>query len=117
MTLTFGQTLRAQRLKLGKPIKTIASEIGLGHSQLGQIELGRTKTPRSAILERLAAAYEIPYETLMRLAGYPPKPDSIIKLPEFIRQAGGILSIEDWEPIREIVAHMVSEKTTVRGQP
>ena len=115
MTLTLGQTLRVQRQRLGKPIRTMAPEVGIGYSRLGQIELGRVR-PQPAVLERLAPAYEIPYETLMLLAGYPPKPDSILKLPEFIRQAARVLSIEDWEPLRSAVAQLVAEKTIALNQ-
>ncbi|WP_407541748.1 helix-turn-helix transcriptional regulator (plasmid) [Deinococcus radiomollis] len=116
MKVTFGQTLRAQRLKIGKALNRISSETGIHQNQLSRIELGRIRKPRPDTIKLMATAYELPCESLMLLAGYGNVPRLMNNLPLFISEAALVLNPEDWEPIREIVAQMVSAKTAAQGQ-
>ena len=119
MSPTFGQTLRSQRHKVGKDLKVIAAETGISQSQLSHMELGRVSRPRPKSLERMALAYDIPYETLMILAGYAPTaPKPSLDLPAFIIEASAILTSEDWELLRGIVGHLVRGRasSTLHGR-
>lgn len=112
MTLTFGQTLRAQRHKLGKELKEIASTTGISQAQLGRIELGRTGKPRPDTLKLIAPAYELSWESLMFLAGYRDMAGLIKNLPLFISEAAQILNVEDWEPVRGMVEQLVQDRVS-----
>ena len=116
MTLTFGQTLRKQRGRIGKALKAIAAETGISQSQLSHIELGRVRKPRPDTVKIMAAAYELPSESLMLLAGYGDIPHLMSNLPLFISEAAGVLSVGDWEPLREIVLGLVAAKILAQKQ-
>ncbi|WP_407538846.1 helix-turn-helix transcriptional regulator [Deinococcus radiomollis] len=116
MTLTFGQTLRDQRLKLGKDLKKMSAETGVSISQRGRIERGRANKLRPESIRRLAPAYGISCEALMLLAGYGHMPHLMNNLPLFISEAARTLSPEDWEPLRSAVAQLVAEKTIALNQ-
>jgi transcriptional regulator with XRE-family HTH domain len=43
----------------------------VSNAYLSQLEQGKIRQPSPSILQRLAAVYGVPYETLMEKAGYP----------------------------------------------
>ena len=57
---------RARRLTL----REVEERSGVSNSYLSQVENGRIAQPSPHVLQKLAAAYAVPYEHLMARAGY-----------------------------------------------
>ena len=67
---SLGEALRRIRLLTGKSLRDVERETGVSNAYLSQLETGSTKSPSPQILFKLSAAYEVPYESLMELAGH-----------------------------------------------
>jgi transcriptional regulator with XRE-family HTH domain len=118
MTATLANTLRFTRLEAKKTLKDIERSTGISNAYLSQLENGKIVSPHPSKLELLAPAYGIPCNLLMIMAGYAPveTPDASLELPLFIREAGAVLTAEDWELLRGMVRHLVRSKTGALAQ-
>src|SRR5579883_884013 len=65
MSATFGQYLRAQRIKSGKSLRKVADEIGVSHVFLGEVERGERAPLKRERWPQLVAA--IPGVTIVDL--------------------------------------------------
>jgi transcriptional regulator with XRE-family HTH domain len=67
---TLGAELSNVRSLSGKSLKTVAAEAEISPAYLQKLEGDEVKTPSPNILFKLSEALEVPYATLMDLAGY-----------------------------------------------
>jgi transcriptional regulator with XRE-family HTH domain len=64
--------LRAAKLEGDRPVtlRTVSKKTGVSNAYLSQLERGEATNPSPDKLHTLAEYYGVPYETLMREAGY-----------------------------------------------
>jgi PTS system nitrogen regulatory IIA component len=65
---TFGATLRMLRLEAGIGLRELARQVGVSGAYLSRVETGRDPAPTAERLTAIAAALDVPEETLMGLA-------------------------------------------------
>jgi len=70
-----GDVIRLRRQKLGMKQATLAAKVGTGQSYISEIEKGIRINLTTDLLQRLAAALDIPSDELIRasLVGMPPE--------------------------------------------
>ncbi|WP_204326859.1 helix-turn-helix domain-containing protein [Rhizobium lusitanum] len=66
-----GTFLGRVRRDLGLSLRTVEAETSVSNAYLSQLETGKIKTPSPTVLHSLAIRYNVQYEHLMALAGYP----------------------------------------------
>ena len=67
---TLGETLRAAREGRGLTLRDVEAATDISNGYLSQLEANQIKAPSPKHLIRLGECLSIPYEKLMRLAGY-----------------------------------------------
>jgi transcriptional regulator with XRE-family HTH domain len=67
---TFGAYLRDLRRARRLTLREVEERSGVSNSYLSQVENGHISQPSPQMLQKLAEAYEVPYEHLMARAGY-----------------------------------------------
>ncbi|MGP8174513.1 MAG: TIR domain-containing protein [Terracidiphilus sp.] len=72
MLESLGDVLRKTRTDAGLTLRAVEAETSVSNAYLSQLETGKAENPSPAVLRKLAELYEVPYETLMRAAGYAP---------------------------------------------
>lgn len=65
-----GSVLRSARLEKGLSLRRVESDTGISNGYLSQLETGRAVQPSPHLLRKLSDLYGMPYESLMRAAGY-----------------------------------------------
>lgn len=65
-----GEQLKSVRQVRGQSLKAIAEPAGISTAYLQKLEGGEVSQPSPRVLHRLAGVLEVPYATLMELAGY-----------------------------------------------
>ncbi len=70
-TEKLGTFLASARNELAMTLRAVEEETGISNAYLSQLEHGKIKTPAPQNLYKLAELYQVPYELLMELAGYP----------------------------------------------
>src|ERR1700730_18566239 len=70
MSNPLGDQLRAVRKVRGLSLKAVAGPAEISTAYLQKLEGGDVQQPSPHVLHRLAEVLEIPYGTLMQLAGY-----------------------------------------------
>jgi transcriptional regulator with XRE-family HTH domain len=71
-----GVRLRAAREALGLSVHVAAGQAKISTGYLHKLESGVVGTPSPRVLQRVSAVLDVPYWTLMRLAGYVPEGDA-----------------------------------------
>jgi len=66
----FGEYLKGLREKQRMSLRDVEKRTGVSNPYLGQIEQGNRPPPHPKILKKLAPAYDVPVEELIRAAGY-----------------------------------------------
>jgi transcriptional regulator with XRE-family HTH domain len=66
-----GRTLSDARNRKGLSLRAVEAAIGVSNAYLSQLESGKVREPSPNILFKLAELYEVPYQALLSLAGYP----------------------------------------------
>src|SRR5689334_2837536 len=66
----FGRYLRELRQVRRLTLREVEEQSGVSNSYLSQVENGRIRQPSPHVLQKLAVAYDVPYEGLMARAGY-----------------------------------------------
>jgi len=69
-TEDLGQYLRDLRRVRRLTLREVEEQSGVSNSYLSQVEHGRIRQPSPHVLQKLAVAYDVPYERLMARAGY-----------------------------------------------
>ena len=65
-----GSELRRIRKARGATLREVEEATGISNAYLSQLETGKISKPSPNFLYKLAECYEVPYEDLMRAAGY-----------------------------------------------
>jgi len=71
MNSTLGTLLKQTRKRRNLTLRDVQKETRISNAYLSQLENDKIANPSPNILHKLAKLYEISYETLMSLAGYP----------------------------------------------
>lgn len=66
----FGSELRKIRKARGATLRGVEEATGISNAYLSQLENGKISKPSPNFLYKLARFYEVPYDDLMRAAGY-----------------------------------------------
>jgi transcriptional regulator with XRE-family HTH domain len=64
------KVLKEVRALRGKSLRAVEEATGISNAYLSQLERGDAQRPAPDKLQTLAAFYEVPYEDLLREAGY-----------------------------------------------
>lgn len=94
-----GTYLAKARKGLGLSLRTVEAETDISNAYLSQLETGKIKTPSPTILHTLALRYDVAYERLMALAGYPvpgnAADDPLARSPDLAARLGGVSPEEE----------------------
>jgi HTH-type transcriptional regulator, competence development regulator len=66
-----GKFLRTIRERKSLSLRAVERQSGVSNAYLSQIESGKINQPSPNILHKLSEIYEVPYNDLLKLAGYP----------------------------------------------
>ncbi len=69
---------------MGLSQRQLAAVSGLSNSEISRIESGERKSPSPHVLSALAAALDLPYDSLMKEAGHHPVKGVSPKMPEWV---------------------------------
>ncbi|TFJ92838.1 helix-turn-helix domain-containing protein [Lentibacillus salicampi] len=70
MTNQFGKYLKEKRDEKGFTINQLSLYSGISAAQLSRIENGKRGVPKAENIQKLAEALLVPYDEIMRVAGY-----------------------------------------------
>jgi HTH-type transcriptional regulator, competence development regulator len=70
-SLTLGEVLQSAREAKKLSLRAVEKAAGVSNAYLSQIESGKIKQPSPTILHKLSELYEVAYNDLLSLAGYP----------------------------------------------
>lgn len=99
------QQLRTLRNVNKASLRDVEKKTGISNAYLSQLEQGKAKNPHPQKLYKLAEYYEVPYESLMRAAGYIEEDESERK-PSAVESA--LMSLNLSEEEEEIVVDFVN---------
>lgn len=68
--MNFYELLKNLRKIKGYTLKEVEKEVGISNAYFSQLENGKIKSPSAGFLYKLAKMYDVPYEVLMKAAGY-----------------------------------------------
>ncbi|MBN1618754.1 helix-turn-helix transcriptional regulator [Candidatus Dojkabacteria bacterium] len=94
----FGDYLKAIRKEKGYTLRRAEELSGISNAYLSQLENGKIKNPSLSVIHKLSKAYETPYSTLMKFAGFPSQ-DNLIDDQSFDSQVGPVTEEEAKELI------------------
>jgi len=66
-----GSFLASARQHQKLTLRAVETETGISNAYISQLERGKIRSPSPVILRKLSDLYNIPYTTLLELAGYP----------------------------------------------
>lgn len=114
-----GNQLRDVRKLRGKSLKAIAESAGISAAYLQKLEGGDVQNPSPHVLNGLASALDVPYDTLMELAGYVVHRSNGLLAGTAFDQALGTtdLSEEERKAVAAFVAHLRNQRVTQRSHP
>jgi transcriptional regulator with XRE-family HTH domain len=67
-----GELLADARGRRKLTLRAVQEAVGISNAYLSQLETGKVQSPSPVVLHKLSELYELPYETVMEAAGYPP---------------------------------------------
>lgn len=76
----FGKYLKKLRVKRNLTTRQLEIQSGVSNSYISQIENGKRGIPKPNILKKLFPILRVPYEELMKAAGYLKQNETIVKL-------------------------------------
>jgi len=110
MSDMLGSYLKRSRKERGLTLRDVEEKTGISNAYLSQLENQRIANPSPQILHRLADCYNVSYERLMELAGYP-VPEKEIPSPTFRRKSGfDDLTKEEKENVMEYIRFLRSRR-------
>jgi transcriptional regulator with XRE-family HTH domain len=71
MDETLKEYLKKVRNDRGFTLRAVEEETGISNAYLSQLENGKIVRPSPSVLHKLAGCYDISYEHLMKVTGYP----------------------------------------------
>ena len=70
MAPTLGEELKKLREARGMKLREVESKSGISNGYITQLENNKIKEPSPNILHKLSVVYEVPYNKLLKAAGY-----------------------------------------------
>ena len=115
---TLATTIREARRRAGLSLRDVERRTGIRNAHLSQLETGAIAKPEMALLWELASVYELDFDELLRLAGYPAaanaQPERRRRLSVALR-ALGELTPEDQEEALRYMAKLKRRRAEVYG--
>lgn len=113
--MTFGNYLKRAREAKGFTLRAVEERVGISNAFLSQLESGKVKQPSPVMLHKLATLYDVSYETLMEVAGYPvPRPQE--GTDRFVLGRLGRVTPEEELDLQEYLAFLRSRNLKGRRQ-
>ncbi len=75
-----GEMLADGRKRRSLTLRAVQDAIGISNAYLSQLETGKVQSPSPVVLHKLSELYDLPYATVMEVAGYP--------LPQNVKTGG-----------------------------
>jgi HTH-type transcriptional regulator, competence development regulator len=97
----------------GKTLREVETATGVSNAYLSQLENGTTKNPSPQVLYKLSSAYEVPYESLMELAGHlRPSPNALNQRMGALQAAlmSAHLSADEEAQVAEFIGFLRSQR-------
>lgn len=111
-----GSELRRIRKARGTTLRGVEEGTGISNAYLSQLENGRISKPSPNFLYKLAEFYEVPYEDLMRAAGYVGEDRSGDEEKRGRLSAVALATLSDLEPDEEAELMRYAEYLRSRRQ-
>lgn len=115
MSRELGAQLRTVRQVKARSLKAVAEEADISVAYLQKLEDGQVRQPSPNVLLRLGRALDVPYSTLMELAGYvvPEPQGALASAASFDRALNSIdLSEDERKAVAAFIAHLRGQRTT-----
>ena len=110
MSNTLGSYLKQSRKERGLTLRDVEEKIGISNAYLSQLENQKISNPSPQILHKLADWYNISYDRLMELAGYPVL-EKESRGPAFRKESGfDDLTREEKENVIEYIRFLRSRR-------
>src|ERR1700676_3473308 len=112
MSNPLGEHLRAIRRVRGLSLKAVAEPADISTAYLQKLEGGDVRQPSPHILHRLGEALDVPYGTLMELAGYiVPENEGVLAGTTFDHALSSAdLSEEERKAVAAFIAHLREQR-------
>jgi len=66
-----GELLADARKRRSLTLRAVQEVVGISNAYLSQLETAKVQSPSPVVLHKLSELYDLPYATVMELAGYP----------------------------------------------
>ena len=66
-----GELLADARKRRNLTLRAVQEAVGISNAYLSQLETAKVQSPSPVVLHKLSELYDLPYATVMELAGYP----------------------------------------------
>lgn len=111
---SLGEKLRQYRNLKGATLRDVYTGTGISNGYLNQLEQDKVKNPSPHILHKLAEFYNVPYERLLKLAGYilPARNNSTKKAAGVAYSQLGDLTEEEEEELLRYLEFIRQKKKT-----
>jgi|Deesub1362A_J573_1020465.scaffolds.fasta_scaffold28336_1 transcriptional regulator with XRE-family HTH domain len=110
MDESLGSYLRNARRIKNLTLRDVEKRTGISNAYLSQLENNKILCPSPTILHKLSECYDVPYGSLMRLAGYP-VPTTSEQSPVFrMGSSFDDLTPEEREEVMEFIEFLRSKR-------
>jgi len=105
-----GAYLKEIREKRKLTLRKVQDLTGVSNAYLSQVENGRIKKPSPPVLHKLSDCFQIPYERLLKLTGYPTQENNLAQ-PQY-RTGDWVEDVtpEEEERLKEYLEFLRSRK-------
>lgn len=107
-----GAELRSFRQLKGSSLKATATDASISTAYLQKLEGGDVQQPSPHVLYRLAEVLDVPYSTLMQLAGYVvPRQEPVLAANAFDQAlSANDLTEDERKAVAAFIAHLRSQR-------
>jgi transcriptional regulator with XRE-family HTH domain len=110
MNETLGTHLKDVRKQRNLTLRAVEGKTGISNAYLSQLENNKISFPSPKFLNKLAALYEVSYEQLMKLAGYPVSADKEQALAFRLESSFGDLTPDEKTKVQEYIQFLKSKR-------
>lgn len=110
---SLGQFLKKARSDKGYTLRDVEDLTGISNAYLSQLEWDKIKQPSPVWLNKLADQYEVPYTTLLSLAGYPVPNEENLDTSSFSARIGAVTESEE-DALMDYLSFLRSKDKTKR---
>src|ERR1700719_1508922 len=115
-----GMQLKAVRKLKGLSLKAVADQAEISVAYEQKLESGEVRQPSPNVLFRLGEALDVPYSTLMELAGYVvPEPQGVLASAGAFDRAIGTADLSEAErkAVAAFIRHLREQRGDRSGSP